>query len=543
MGSKEADVLDIHKFERLLQHCGLDLEEETLRELERRKLLVPLGGQNGESSSYRALHLFVAARYLDLVARAKHPWQLGAPVILEPVKELASQVNQVLRGEGEKENLLREVERYLAGINPFGPLGQFLDLLQDRVVKEMRNQGRLYVELHRVALDFVNGEGKVVEKEDTPLTRPMFGVDGPGRMGEDLRSTQVIDEAFPRREETGRAIDNVVAAASGESRFAENPLLEDEIDTQILNIDELNQEEEEEEREESFERLQEDLRSTQVLEASAFQEPQESPQGGRGLREESSEPIVLLKESVEEDVELEEEHHGEEEHQEEEEELLLLDEDLLILDDEIEESSKPVKESNTAARIQELNRLRQVYLTEQRWEELVDLYEEGLELFVDPAELQTVYLVLATLYETKLGNVQRGVECFAKAFEVKGGEGRKKAMKSLERLMASHPEEALGKLTRLLEEGEIEKSPEETRWLKQKRVKGLLLTRGEEVAEEILLDAVLEEGDFFFDSSGLDLVQAFSARREGAGEALFAKLGDCGLSEEILRGIQDVTGR
>lgn len=57
-----------------------------------------------------------------------------------------------------------------------------------------------------------------------------------------------------------------------------------------------------------------------------------------------------------------------------------------------------------AERIRELNKKREQFIREQSWAGLVQLYEDGIELFDDPEKLQ-IYLTLSKLYELKLGQI------------------------------------------------------------------------------------------------------------------------------------------
>jgi tetratricopeptide (TPR) repeat protein len=90
---------------------------------------------------------------------------------------------------------------------------------------------------------------------------------------------------------------------------------------------------------------------------------------------------------------------------------------------------------NVHERIEELNRLRETYLGEQRWEDLAELYEDGIELFVEPIERQQVFLTLAMLYEVKLKRPEAAFEKFASAYREKGTQkARDKAFEGLQRL-------------------------------------------------------------------------------------------------------------
>ena len=71
--------------------------------------------------------------------------------------------------------------------------------------------------------------------------------------------------------------------------------------------------------------------------------------------------------------------------------------------------------------IQELNAKREAYMQDQNWSGLVQLYEEGIELF-EAQERQQVYLTLARLYELKMQDTKKALESMALAFEVGGAD-------------------------------------------------------------------------------------------------------------------------
>ncbi|AWV89817.1 hypothetical protein [Bradymonas sediminis] len=102
---------------------------------------------------------------------------------------------------------------------------------------------------------------------------------------------------------------------------------------------------------------------------------------------------------------------------------------------EVAEDTKEDDLHDLKARTDRLNQLREIYLAEQRWEELVALYEDGLDLFVDPVDRQRVFLTLALLFEVKLKRSPAAFEQFERAYVVGGDPaGRAKAFEGMQRL-------------------------------------------------------------------------------------------------------------
>lgn len=159
------------------------------------------------------------------------------------------------------------------------------------------------------------------------------------------------------------------------------------------------------------------------------------------------------------------------EHEVSEAVLLELDEDSLEggleIDSEVLESGPSYTGEELAEKIAELNRLREQYLAAQAWSQLVELYEDGIGLFVDSSERQQVYLVLGTLYEIKLKEKGRAMDSFIRAFgEVGNQAGADKALAGMRRLGPS-PEVHDGYLANLEEQLAGELEDEDRRYLQR----------------------------------------------------------------------------
>ena len=373
------------EFLNLAVRCGMELMEVDLAQLARRKLIIPWDSGRGDSW-YTELHLYVLAQYFRAVRPTRHPWGTRpADITLDEIAKLAEEANHFLDAafdadkqgdfDAQEREFIVGVERFLARIDPFGPLGGVFDLLQASVVANLRHSGRLFLEVKGVVTELtgrLEGNGQSPE-QDEPKTQQMFGELMPPDPPETFRSTQVIG-GDDRAVQTREAIDEVLSAASEATL--------DEASEPTSPRGDFNS-----------------IEPTQVI-----QIPEEP-----SLAEESSVPIVLD------------------------------DSPVVKQDDQVEaERASPEPEGpppSPVERIAELNRRREVYMKEQAWDDLVELYEDGIGLFSDPRERRQIFLALATLYEVKLRNKERAFDTFARAWaEGSGEKSREKAWSGLRRL-------------------------------------------------------------------------------------------------------------
>lgn len=427
--------LDPEAFLDLVSQCGLKLKELDLAKLARQKLVEPWQ-RDEENSYYTELHLFLVAHYLEAVSPVQHSWgKESSEISVEGVRELGQQLNHILDtaaadSVGDLDRKIREfmmeLERFLARIDPFGPLGDIFDLLRPQIRKEIKNSGRLYLELRRAATQVaLRLEGEA--GEDSPMTQPMFIVESTAMLSDkDLRSTQVIDESVGETSAAAKqAIDEVLSAASEASDASEEkPPRSSRPPREMAKVPPTPTEEE-------------DQRDTDILKASEVEDK------AVGLHEESSEPIVLLEEEISE-AELpaaeivEEQEFSRDVPTQRTKDLANRLKSLRKQDGRKEEPpTTPQAKAipDIAKRIADLNKRREVYLKNQEWQKLADLYEDGMELFSEPAERQQVYLVLAMLYEVKLRKKDRAFSAFANAWgEREAAAGQAKALEGLQRL-------------------------------------------------------------------------------------------------------------
>lgn len=448
-----AAVMDAGKFLNLVNRCGLQLKELELARLTSRDLLIPWDGP-GKSGGYTGLHLYVVAEYFRAVSPVRHPWSKEAATPkLEEVAALSTQVNRLLDAacgggevdDDEVEAFMVGVERCLARHDPFGPLGEVFDLLRPEVVAKMRNSGRLYLELKSAVSTLSRGLEAVDTQTPDPATRPLFGEEAEGTAtttSRDLRSTSIIgdrqpggDEEAETSEAAQEAIDEVVQAAEQRESAP----------------DDRRGEQEDSDR---------SGRTTQIIEVEPAldDDPQE-------VGDEESEPVVLLDEEVEALDDDADQGVGDKRESGGDDaggfrrkapmtkRTKALNERLQKLSENDRKRSESqetttadgddekvaVPPPSPAERIDELNKRRQMYMKEQNWEKLVELYEEGIGLFSDPEERQQIFLVLAMLYEVKLRDKESAFEAFGRAWKVRRGseQGRRKAWEGLQRLSKS----------------------------------------------------------------------------------------------------------
>ena len=102
-------------------------------------------------------------------------------------------------------------------------------------------------------------------------------------------------------------------------------------------------------------------------------------------------------------------------------------------------SKGPGKKSKDKGSIEDqvrnLNTLRKKYTAAERWDQLVKLYEEGIDLFSSAADRKGVYLYIGALSEHKLGDADRAAAAYEKALECAPGDWD--VFLTLERLYAA----------------------------------------------------------------------------------------------------------
>lgn len=160
MGSDVTNVLrplPIDEFIRLASQAGLEVSREDLEQLERRRLIQPY-----ESGSLGRLHLYLLAVYFEAIRVHRHPWSMKpSERTLDEVKAISTAVSNVMQvldkpevSNGAADSVAQlglEIERFLATIDPFGPLAELIDIVRADVLQRLRGTGRLYAELRATA--------------------------------------------------------------------------------------------------------------------------------------------------------------------------------------------------------------------------------------------------------------------------------------------------------------------------------------------------------------------------------------------------------
>ncbi len=381
-------------FSKWLEGCGVSLDEDALERLASEGPLRPIDG------SYTRAHLLVAVRYDEAIRRPRHAWCTPADleVDLGPVEQAMGWVEGVAKGDAEaRDELTRELERELARRDPFGPLAGMMELLRDDAIEGLRGDGRLYMELCRVALGLTEeAEVELVEVSEPaglvigPVSDPMsFGEDEDVLealseiVGEDEDEEVLLEEAFEEEFDVSEAIEADEAVSvpppmprsaldTPSSATSDNPFMRGEVRATA--------------RTESLKSKLEALKKPATVDASALM---------------NASPM-----SEAEEGEVEEEW---------------VDNQTGALDGQESEGTGLAEMTQEATqshmderlslerRIEKLNARRQEFLTEKNWRGLVELYEDGLELF-EGEERAQVLLTVVKLYAGKLGEQLKAVE-------------------------------------------------------------------------------------------------------------------------------------
>jgi hypothetical protein len=497
VSESKQELFSRDEFLRLANQAGFRLTEADLAELVRRKLLrgwEPRGARRPQAHFHR-LHLFVLTRYFDAVRATRHPWGVVAPSltlqeIAGKARECRELVNLLVEdGEeasdagGEQDDApamspdeLKMLAEWAAALreraeelNPFGPLVEFTALMSREALNELRGDGLLYVAFAQMADALEElAPREVVEPQESEPPESEQNVDD--RQGQEVEPQPVEEQAV----EVQSVEEQSVEEQSVEEREAERQPAEhsaehsveqlttemqpdvswadDEVTEFDLSLAERASEDAEpssegdaEEKpdadgnEFSRDHSQATARTMDLQNRLArLRSDDEEAARSRGLTPDSSEAVGG---DSAEDQSAEEESAEEETIEEESAPQVLVDEVSveeveegdLIEAGEPEEASDP--NDGLRARTERLNELRQTYLAEQRWEELAELYEDGLELFVDPTERQQVFLTLALLYEVKLKQLAPAFDRFMAAYGAGGGsQGEQKAFEGMQRL-------------------------------------------------------------------------------------------------------------
>jgi hypothetical protein len=395
-------LLSRQEFLSLVNRAGFDLSEADLAELVRRNLLRPISQpalkeparkeQEEGVGTFHLLHLFVLARYFEAVRPTRHPWGAVAPdPTLQDVTRESRQCHDFVVALIDQEAPLdtglasqwaASARAFADEINPFGPLTDVVGLLGQHGRGELRGAGLLYVRLFELAeqLDAIavsesSDKGKSVEDQPEPEQQE------PEQQEPDPQDVEIeLTEQIPSDEYDEH----------GEPAFEAD---DDEDDgTNPFS----HQKSEVTARTENLENRLDQLRSHDKAVARKRKKTPDKPADTvpTDTVPEPGQPAQAP-------------------------------------------AQPPAREApdNLHQRIEELNRLRETYLAEQRWDDLAELYEDGIKLFVEPVERQQVFLTLAMLYEVKLKRLESAFDKFVAAYRESGtSTATNKAMECLQRL-------------------------------------------------------------------------------------------------------------
>ena len=477
-------------FARLANLTGLHIGEDDLVQLDRRQLLRPFGPQG----VYTSAHLFVLALYFEAIRVVRHPWATRTPDRkLEDVKIRGQWLEGLLKaidagkidavGAEQGSYLLVELERYLAGIDPFGPLSRLFNIMHPEVFDGLRGDGRLFVELRAAA----SALSKAI---DSAMNN------APDEADDDLRSTVAMDSsasftrdnsplsprtstfdrltverelsaediAAVKAEQNTQEIDEdldddmpATAALSEVDAAEETKAAEEAEDAKAIEQRRAAEAAEEAKAAADEANAAEEARAAEEAKAAeqakAAEEARAAEEAAVDAAEKSeaaelnqAEPSIIVADDFDEEEHvsnptqilptinenartpvLSEKKGFERDHTQRTQNLMERLEGL--------RSPKPLaptKPEELEGQIEELNRLREQYLSEQNWNGLAGLYEAKIHLFEEPAEQQQIRLALATIYEAKLAEARRAFESYVFAYEIQGP-SREKALDGVRR--------------------------------------------------------------------------------------------------------------
>lgn len=420
MADQYKHLLSRTDFLTLANRAGFTLSEADLAQLTRRNLVRPHDGNAAGEPRFHLLHLYLVALYFEAVRPIRHPWTTVAPEMT--LQEIAARardyrdlVSKLVAGEAvEGDELAGEIREYAQSINPFGPLASVVGQLRREALAELRGDGVLYVQLIELV--------ELLGCPEAPVASEL----------EPAREAEPDDE-----QERGAVPTEEFASMTEEIASMED---EDDIAvTQTVVLDEESETIEPELAEES-----------EAFEPEPIEEPNDEPEEVPNDEPEVSSRNPFTREDSEVTTRTQDLQSRLDRLRSRDKEIARKRSQPLsgAVDDAVDDAgddagdelaeaaaSEGDEPDELHARIAELNQLREKYLAEQRWEDLAELYEDGIELFVDPVERQQVFLTLAMVYELKLERVTPAFERFLAAYLVEGTRaGKEKAFEGLQRL-------------------------------------------------------------------------------------------------------------
>lgn len=419
-------------FLRLAHLAGITVTEDDLNQLQKRQFLPT---HPDPSMVFSPAHLYVLGLYFDAVQVIRHPWATRpSDRRIEDVKIKAVNLQRLLDAienhaitpalADEAGTIIIEMERFLANIDPFGPLASVVDFLRPEALEQFRGAGRLYVELRRVATSIAAQIELILEPEQTPHTGevPEDEDDDPRRTASmDLSAIQV-DAPSSRTVHERPTVERQITPAL-------QPLAMPPTPTRPITPMSAT--------------TPEPVKAPEPMPANAPEPvPSKAPEPVR-------EPVIVtapepLKAAEPEPVQAPEtspkqsswmDDFDEEEGTSEPTSLIELSKAKATVAEPTpapQDPSPVVSPDEIAHQIEELNRLRETFIQTSNWPALAALYEERIELFEDPSERQQIHLALGAIYESKLQQPRIAFDSYLAALE-SGGPAAEKALEGVRR--------------------------------------------------------------------------------------------------------------
>ncbi|QDG49917.1 tetratricopeptide repeat protein [Persicimonas caeni] len=418
MADQQNQLLSSDKFLALANRAGLTLSEADLAQLTRRNLVRAHEVSETREKLFHPLHLYLLVRYFEAVRPVRHPWTTVAPELtLQDIAERARQYRDVVSKLVAEEPvhcdaLVDEIRDYAQSLDPFGPLASVVGQLRAEALTSLRGDGALYVQL----IELVEHLSDASVPEDTDES-----VDVSDDSDADDAPEEAVDVAEAVELADDPAVTQQMVLEEESEAFEPEPIEESEaFEPELIEESEAFEPEPIEESEPAFE-------------PEPIEEPEpgaEDENAGRNPFTRESSEVTTRTKDLQSRLDRLRSHDKEVARKRGQTPDEPVDS---VGADEAEVSDDSADDLHS--RIGELNRLREQYLAEQRWEDLADLYEEGIELFVDPVERQQVFLTLAMVYELKLKRLSPAFDRFVAAYLEEGTQaGKEKAFEGLQRL-------------------------------------------------------------------------------------------------------------
>lgn len=432
-------------FLRLAHLAGISVTEDDLNQLQKRQFLPT---HPDPSLVFSPAHLYVLGLYFDAVQVIRHPWVTRpSDRKIEDVKAKAVSLQRLLDAidkqtitpavADEAGTIIIEMERFLANIDPFGPLANVVDILRPEVLDQFRGAGRLYVELRRVATSIAAQIEQILEPENTPHTGeiPEDEDDDPRRTASmdiaSIQSDSLSSHTVHERPTVERQITpGIQPIATPTPTRPVTPLVPEPVASRPQPEPTPEPQKPVEELKPVVEnRPMPAVETTQAALAPTpvIAQKQSSWMDDFDEDEGTSEPTSL--------IELSSAKVKASESKPEPATTPAPEPDKKLEEAPEEEPNSP---EEIARQIEELNRLRETYIQTANWPALAALYEERIELFEDPAEREQIHLALGAIYESKLQQPRIAFDSYLAALD-SNGPASEKAFEGLRRT-GRHPD-------------------------------------------------------------------------------------------------------